>query len=129
MRFKVGELETAQTEIQDFRDAHNNFEIQISRLSNELAESSLYKDWYESKSTEYDEIMKQLEDEQRKLYDKDDEIMALKDKLTQETEVSSELRETIKETIRERNERIKDLEEDLAKRPEFDHSAELEELE
>ena len=125
MRFKVGELETAQTEIQDFRDAHNNFEIQISRLSNELAESSLYKDWYESKSTEFDEIMKQLEDEQRKLYDKDDEIMALKDKLTQETEVSSELRET----IRERSERIKDLEEDLAKRPEFDHSAELEELE
>lgn len=49
LRFKVSELETAQTEIQDFRDAHNNFEIQISRLQSELSEAALYKDWYESK--------------------------------------------------------------------------------
>ena len=79
--------------------------------------------------------MKQLEEEQRKLYDKDDEIMALNDKLTQETEVSSDLRETIKEN----NERIKELEDELAKRPEIkddssssseekvDNSAEIEE--
>ena len=45
----MSELETAQTEIQDFRDAHNNFEIQISRLQSELSEAALYKDWYESK--------------------------------------------------------------------------------
>ena len=49
MRYKVSELDIAQTEIRDFRDANNNFEIQISRLQSELSEAVLYKDWYESK--------------------------------------------------------------------------------
>ena len=40
--------------------------------------------------------------------------MALNDKLTQETEVSSELRET----ITEKSERIRELEEEIANRPE-----------
>ena len=86
MKFKVSELEAAQTEIRDFREAHSNFEIQISRLQSELSEASMYKEWYDSKQKEYDDLMKQLEDEQRKLYEKEDEIMALNDKLTQEKE-------------------------------------------
>lgn len=79
--------------------------------------------------------MKQLEDEQRKLYDKEDEIVAINDKVTQKEEINLEL----KETITEKNERIKELEDELAKRPEIkddssstseekpDFSAEMEE--
>ena len=49
LKFKISEIELAQTEIRDFREAHSNFEIQISRLQSELSEASLYKEWYESK--------------------------------------------------------------------------------
>ena len=51
--------------------------------------------------------MKQLEDEQRKLFDKDDEIMNLNDKLTESLEIN--------ETITEKNDKIKELEEQLEK--------------
>ena len=49
LKFKVSEIELAQNEIRDFREAQSNFEIQISRLQSELSEASLYKEWYESK--------------------------------------------------------------------------------
>jgi len=85
----------AQVEIRELRESSNSFEIQIQMLQTQLSDASLYKEWYENKSKEYDDLQTQLSEEQRKLFDKDDEIMALNDKLTTEIEASSELSETI----------------------------------
>ena len=85
----------AQVEIRELRESSNSFEIQIQRLQMQLSDASMYKEWYESKSKEYDDLHMQMSEEQRKLFDKDDEIMALNDKLTTEIEVSSELKEAI----------------------------------
>ena len=48
------------------------------------------------------------------MFDKEDEILAVQDKLTAEKEVGAEMVEEIKKL----NERVKELEDDLANRPE-----------
>jgi len=95
LQVMTSDFQMAQAEISGLRESNNRFEIQIEMLQSNLSDASMYKEWYENKSKEYDDLQTQLSDEQRKLFDKDDEIMALKDKLTTEIEVSSELNETI----------------------------------
>ena len=59
--------------------------------------------------------MKQLDEEQKKVFAKEDEIMKLQDKVQQEMDVNVELREQNKT----HEERIKELEDELANRPEI----------
>ena len=110
-----------------------SLKLQISSLESQLSDASLYKEWYEAKTREYDELLKKLEAEERKLFDKDDEIMALNEKVTAEIDISNELRTEITQL----KVTIEELREELARKPDpvddsssserEDHSAELEE--
>lgn len=91
LQVKTLDFESAQTEIRELRDANSRFEIQIQTLMTQLNDSSMYKEWYETKSKEYDDLQVQLSEEQRKLFEKDDEIMSLSDQLTTKTSTIDEL--------------------------------------
>lgn len=119
IRIKISDFDASQVEIRSLRESNSNLDIQIQSLQSQLSDASLYKEWYESKQREYDDLYKQFDEEQRKVYAKDDEIMQLQDKLTTEQEAGAELREEIKKL----NERISELENDLANRQVKDDSS------
>jgi hypothetical protein len=45
-----------QVEIRELRESSNSFEIQIQTLQTQLSDASMYKEWYENKSKEYDDL-------------------------------------------------------------------------
>jgi len=56
LSIKVTELEAAQNDISQYREQNGTLELQISRLQSQLSDSSLYKEWYEAKQKECDEV-------------------------------------------------------------------------
>ena len=120
MRFKVSELEASQDEVRGFREAQTRFEIEISQLQNSLTDANFYKEQYDLKQRECDDLQRQFYDEQRKVDEKENEINALRDRLSDESLVQSELRESITEHL----ETIRDLKEQLERPVENESSSE-----
>ncbi len=58
IRIKVSDFDASQIEIRSLREANSSFEIQIQNLQSQLSDASLYKEWYDNKQKEYDDLYK-----------------------------------------------------------------------